>query len=400
MEVIKDDPTLGYPNLVEHIINEIENQFSVLFCEHDKKLLFRTCSIAIGTMKNNVKKKARKHKITLNAFTKTTFQLRITNLSSVISASPSSFLCTTVRITPYRVKLISHYNYQSRTASTNEKSLSTSLSSPLPASQSTTFCLNKSLLTSPFKWGVPKRKRRRQATERDSIDKYFEEKYQAIESTSFSTKPPIKFTLRPRKSIEPFDAYSSDSSNPSEDNNHNLFTQASPENTNVKEDNERIITYWKLKHNISDHAVNELHKLHSSIPTIWSIRNVRKRLNNNIHVKNTEFGSYITMEDAIKTLIHINGSIITKIRTAITIRLSIDGTQIGQKLKLLVLCISCPQFNSIQKISSKLLPIGLFKIDVEDYETVKKVIPNEIISSIIQERKLIINNEQFSIKFK
>ncbi|CAF4532146.1 unnamed protein product, partial [Rotaria sp. Silwood2] len=106
------------------------------------------------------------------------------------------------------------------------------------------------------------------------------------------------------------------------------------------------------------------------------------------------------MEDAIKTLIHINASIITKIRTAMTIRLSIDGTQIGEKLKLLVLCISCPQFNSTQQVSSKLLPIGLFKIDVEDYETVKKVIPNEIIRSIIQERKLIINDERFSIKFR
>ncbi|CAF3138103.1 unnamed protein product [Rotaria sp. Silwood2] len=247
---------------------------------------------------------------------------------------------------------------------------------------------------------MEKTKRKRKATERDSIDEYFEDKYQAIESTSFSTKPPIKYTLRPRKSIEQFDAYSSDSSNSSEDNNHNLSTQLSSGNTNRKEDNNRIITYWKLKHNISDHAVNELHKIHSSIPTIWSIRNVRKRLNNNIHVKNTEFGSYITMEDAIKTLIHINASIITKIRTAMTIRLSIDGTQIGEKLKLLVLCISCPQFNSTQQVSSKLLPIGLFKIDVEDYETVKKVIPNEIIRSIIQERKLIINDERFSIKFR
>ncbi|CAF2975485.1 unnamed protein product, partial [Rotaria sp. Silwood2] len=328
------------------------------------------------------------------------FQLRITNLSCVIFPSSSSFLCTTVRIPPSRVKLLSHYNYQSRTASTNEKSLTTSLSSLLPASQSTTFRSNESSLTSPFKWGVPKTKRKRKATERDSIDEYFEDKYQAIESTSFSTKPPIKYTLRPRKSIEQFDAYSSDSSNSSEDNNHNLSTQLSSGNTNRKEDNNRIITYWKLKHNISDHAVNELHKIHSSIPTIWSIRNVRKRLNNNIHVKNTEFGSYITMEDAIKTLIHINASIITKIRTAMTIRLSIDGTQIGEKLKLLVLCISCPQFNSTQQVSSKLLPIGLFKIDVEDYETVKKVIPNEIIRSIIQERKLIINDERFSIKFR
>ncbi|CAF1156885.1 unnamed protein product [Rotaria sp. Silwood1] len=182
----------------------------------------------------------------------------MTNLSSVISASSSPFLCTTVRIPPSRVKLLSHYNYQSRTASTNEKSLSTSLSSLLPASQSTTFRSNESSLTSPFKWGVPKQKRKRKATERDSIDEYFEAKYQAIESTSSSTKPPIKYTLRPR---------------------------------------------------------------------------------------------------------------------------------------------NCPQFNSTQQISSKLLPIGLFKIDVEDYETVKKVTPNEIISSIIQERKLIINDERFSIKF-
>ncbi|CAF3138117.1 unnamed protein product [Rotaria sp. Silwood2] len=106
------------------------------------------------------------------------------------------------------------------------------------------------------------------------------------------------------------------------------------------------------------------------------------------------------MEDAIKTLIHINASILTKIRTAVTIRLSIDGTQIGKKLKLLVLCISCPQFNSTQQISSKLLPMGLFKIDLEDYETVKNVIPNQIITRIIQERKLIINDEQFPIKFK
>ncbi|CAF0875102.1 unnamed protein product [Didymodactylos carnosus] len=201
--------------------------------------------------------------------------------------------------------------------------------------------------------------------------------------------------------MEQLDDYSSDSSNSSEDNSSNLPTPVLIRNTNSnKEENDRIITYWKLKNNISNHAVNELHKIHTSIPSIWSIRNVRERLNNNIHVNNTEFGSYIAMEDAIKTLIHTNASTKTKIRRNITIRLSIDGAQIGEKLKVRVLCISCTQFNSKQQIASKLLPIGLFKSDVEDYETVKKVIPNEIISSIIQGQKLIINGEQFSIKFK
>ncbi|CAF1153372.1 unnamed protein product [Didymodactylos carnosus] len=207
--------------------------------------------------------------------------------------------------------------------------------------------------------------------------------------------------LRPRKPMEQLDDYFADLSNPSEDDDHNILPQASPRNTHLnKEDNDRIMAYWKLKHSMPDHALNDLHQIHTSVPSVWSIRNIRRRLNNNIHVKNTEFGSYITMEDATKTLIHINGSIMTKIRRTMTIRLSIDRTQIGEKLKLLVLCISCTQFNSTQQISSKLLPIGLFKIDIKDYETVKKVIPNEIILSIIQESKLIVNGEEFSIKFK
>ncbi|CAF1297019.1 unnamed protein product, partial [Didymodactylos carnosus] len=323
-EIIEDDPRLEYPNLNEHILNQIENQFRVLFSEHDKKLLSRICAIAIHTMKNNAKKKARKHKITLKTFTKTTFQLQTTNLLSVISASSSSCVSTIVRIPPCRVKLLTHYNYQSPKASINQDCPPTAIFSPLPDSQSITFRSNES--------------------------------------------SPTAVQMR---------------------------------NTNSnKEENDRIITYWKLKNNISDHAVNELHKIHTSIPSIWSIRNVRKRLNNNIHVNNTEFGSYIAMKDAIKTLIHTNGSTKTEIRRNITIPLSIDGTQIGEKTKVLVLCISCTQFNSKQQMASKLLPIGLFKIDIEDYETVKKVIPNEIISSLIQDQKLIINGEQFSIKFK
>ncbi|CAF1298012.1 unnamed protein product, partial [Didymodactylos carnosus] len=263
-----------------------------------------------------------------------------------------------------------------------------------------TFRSNESSPTSPFKWGTPKI-RKRKATERDSIDEYIASKHQAVESSSLPSNPSILYILRPRKQMEQLDDNSSYSSNSSEDNSSNLPTPVLIRNTNSnKEENDLIITYWKLKNNISDHAVNKLHKIHTSIPSIWSIGNVRKRLNNNIYVNNTEFGSYIALEDAIKTLIYTNASTKTKIRRNITIRLSIDGTQIGEKLKVLVLCISCTQFNSKQQIASKLLPIGLFKIDIEDYETVKKVIPNEIISSKIQGQKLIINGEQFSIKFK
>ncbi|CAF0809341.1 unnamed protein product [Didymodactylos carnosus] len=130
-------------------------------------------------MKNNAKEKAHKHKITLKTFTKTTFQLQTTDLLSVISASSSSCVSTIVRIPPCRVKLLTHYNYQSPKASINQDCPPTSIFSPLPDSQSITFRSNESSPTSPFKWGTPKI-RKRKATERDSIDEYIASKHQAV----------------------------------------------------------------------------------------------------------------------------------------------------------------------------------------------------------------------------
>ncbi|CAF1593409.1 unnamed protein product [Didymodactylos carnosus] len=56
--------------------------------------------------------------------------------------------------------------------------------------------------------------------------------------------------------------------------------------------------------------------------------------------------------------------------------------------------------SSTQQISSRLLPIGLFRIEEENYDTVKQVIPDELINGIQQNRRLYINGEEFSIKFK
>ncbi|CAF1470103.1 unnamed protein product [Didymodactylos carnosus] len=105
-------------------------------------------------MINNAKKKARKQKVTLEIFTKTLFELRTTNLSSVKSVPSSSFLCTIVRIS--RVKVLSHYNYQSLTTFTYRQSPRTPLSSLLASSQSITYRSNESSPSSSFIWGSPK----------------------------------------------------------------------------------------------------------------------------------------------------------------------------------------------------------------------------------------------------
>ncbi|CAF0821913.1 unnamed protein product [Didymodactylos carnosus] len=132
------------------------------------------------------------------------------------------------------------------------------------------------------------------------------------------------------------------------------------------------------------------------MPSVWNLRNIRQQMNENINVINTEFESYIRIEDAIKTLIHTNQTSISRIRRSMTIRLSIAATQVGEKLKLLVLLVSCPQFSSrTQQIASKSLPIGLCKMEDENYDNVKQVIPDELINGMQQNRRTsMVNNFQ------
>ncbi|CAF1477499.1 unnamed protein product [Didymodactylos carnosus] len=165
----------------------------------------------------------------------------------------------------------------------------------------------------------------------------------------------------------------------------------------IPQDNHNIF-HWKLKHNISDHAMNEIHHINNTMPSVWSLRNFRQKMNENINVINTEFGSYIRVEDVIKTLIHTNQTSISRIRRSMTIRLSIDGTQVGEKVKLLVLLVSCPEFSSrTQQTAFKLLPIGLFKMEDENYDNVKQVIPDELIKTEynkIRDYTSMVNNFQ------
>ncbi|CAF4546682.1 unnamed protein product [Didymodactylos carnosus] len=156
-----------------------------------------------------------------------------------------------------------------------------------------------------------------------------------------------------------------------------------------------------MRNNISAKAVNELHHIDDSAPTSYKIRLIRNDLNKKIRVIKTAHGAHAPMEDVIKTLIHVNKNLRKKIGRTITIRLSLDGTQTGDKLKLLVICINCPQFqSSTNQKASKILPLGLFRMEDENYDQLKLILPVELISSIEQNRKVYIDGEEFKLVFK
>ncbi|CAF1050118.1 unnamed protein product [Didymodactylos carnosus] len=219
--------------------------------------------------------------------------------------------------------------------------VSLSYATPPPSLQSFSFNLGAS----------PIQRRKRIRLQRDSIDDYFEEK---LKRTTPSISHP--YTLRPKSNQT---HSKSDHYSDSSDTDGTLLTTKTsadlPTAEIIPKDNYDVF-HCKSKHNTSDHAMNEIHHITNTMPSVWSLRNIRQQMNENINVINTEFASYIRIEDAIKTLMHTNQTSISRIRRSITTRLSIDGMQVGEKLKLLFLLVSCPTFSK-QQIASKLLPI-------------------------------------------
>ncbi|CAF1051928.1 unnamed protein product [Didymodactylos carnosus] len=128
---------------------------------------------------------------------------------------------------------------------------------------------------------------------RDSIDEYFENK-----EKQKSIKAQVKCTFDLRsKSYPP--AYLPDYDFSAIDDENAGLPPATDRGINV--DNSRKFLLWKMRNDISDKAVNELHHIDGSVSTLYKIRLIRNDLNKKICVIKIAHGAHIPMEDVIKT---------------------------------------------------------------------------------------------------
>lgn len=159
-------------------------------------------------------------------------------------------------------------------------------------------------------------------------------------------------------------------------------------NTNFqKEELLRKFLHIKDECHITDSAIKAMHKFFKetkqSFYSMAEIERVRKKSNKNIPITYNKDSAYVPFEFALRAAIFVA----VKFRpdllklNHLSFRLNMDGTLMGNK-HVVAISVNCVDGGPSCQTAKRLVPVGIFEIQKESNELLRKTLPKDFLDSI------------------
>ena len=196
--------------------------------------------------------------------------------------------------------------------------------------------------------------------------------------------------------LVPFDSENSDLDESSDEQNdlwQSSLASASKKNDKrahliaEKEELRRKFLHIKDEHHITDSAItamcNFFRETKEAFYSMAELEQVRRKSNQKIPLKYTNDSAYVPFEFALRTAVFVT----TKSRPDIlqlnqlSFRLNMDGTLIGNK-HVVAISVNCVDGGPSCQTAKKLVPVGIFEVQKESNELLRKTLPKSFLDSI------------------
>ncbi|CAF3115316.1 unnamed protein product [Rotaria sp. Silwood2] len=216
---------------------------------------------------------------------------------------------------------------------------------------------------------------------------------------------------RKRTSQEvPFDSANSDLeiSDDEQDKLWQSKSMSSDKNSRNKDENDvacqkeellRRFLHIKDEYHITDNAIKAMHKFFRetkvSFYSMAQIDRVQKKANKNIPLKYTKDSAYVPFEFALRAAVFVAAKFqpdLLKLNH-LSFRLNMDGTLMGNK-HVVAISVNCVDGGPSCQTARKLVPVGIFEIQKESNELLRKTLPKDFLDSIQSVKQLQINQKK------
>lgn len=200
-------------------------------------------------------------------------------------------------------------------------------------------------------------------------------------------------TKRTAQSV-PFDCISSESDDDSDEDD---VWQVKPSSTKKKKEKKdgdsfdeelrRKFLHIKDEHHITDSAIKAMHKFFKetkeSFYSMAEIERIRKKSNEKIPLKFTKDSAYVPFEFALRVSVFVAVKFRPEILklNQLAFRLNMDGTLMGNK-HVVAISVNCVDGGPSCQTARKLVPVGIFEIQKESNELLRKTLPKDFLDSI------------------
>ena len=166
----------------------------------------------------------------------------------------------------------------------------------------------------------------------------------------------------------------------------------------------RDLLFLKDAYHLTDSAFNAVHQFIKSKKKFYSlseIERLRKKTNAKFPILFTKTSAYVRFEYAVRTAIFVARKYEPKLEQldALNIRFNMDGTLIGNK-HIVAISINCIEGGYACQSSTNLVPLGLFEVQKENTELLRKALPAEFIADIKSVKQISLGSKIVDIRIR
>ncbi|CAF3851054.1 unnamed protein product [Rotaria sp. Silwood1] len=166
----------------------------------------------------------------------------------------------------------------------------------------------------------------------------------------------------------------------------------------------RDLLHLKDTYHITDSAFNAIFQFIKSKKKLCSlaeIERLRKETNSKFPILFTKTSAYVRFEYAIRTAIFVARKHEPKLEQfdTLNVRFNMDGTLIGNK-HIVAISINCIEGGYPCQSSKNLVPLGLFEVQKENTELLRKSLPAEFIADIKSVKQISLGTKIVDIRIR
>ncbi|CAF4001756.1 unnamed protein product, partial [Rotaria magnacalcarata] len=149
------------------------------------------------------------------------------------------------------------------------------------------------------------------------------------------------------------------------------------------------------------HAIFQYMRSKKKLYSLKEIERLRKKTNTKFPILFTSTSAYVKFEYAVRTAIFVARKHELKLDQfdTLTIRFNMDGTLIGNK-HIVAISINCIEGGRQCQTATNLVPLGLFEVQKENTELLRKTLPVEFINDIKSVKHISIGGKDIDIRVR
>ena len=169
-------------------------------------------------------------------------------------------------------------------------------------------------------------------------------------------------------------------------------------------EDQRDLLHLKDTYHLTDCAFNAIFQFIRSKRKLCSLKEIerlRKKTNGKFPILFTSTSAHVKFEYAVRTAIFVARKYESKLEKfdTLNIRFNMDGTLIGNK-HIVAISINCIEGGDQCQTSKNLVPLGLFEVQKENTELLRKTLPVEFINDIKSVKHISIGGKDIDIRVR